>query len=115
MDVIDKKLDLRKRYNEKMGDLRVTYWEAAEELLEEFCSGDPKLRKKFDKEKEALLNGGSEFYYAYVYEPYYVISDLMGWKYEELMSWIDKNIDKINQICREAYKNDWEDLKRRKK
>lgn len=95
-------------------DVRKQYWEAAEKLFDRFFFPDPELEEKFRKEKEAMMNiYVSEMYYAYVYEPYYVVADLMNWGWEELWGWIEINIDEINRICREVY-DDWHDLKRSK-
>ena len=113
---MDLKQSLKQGYYEKMMDMKEAYWEAAEKIFERFFFPDAKLEKAFYKEKEELLNRYiSEFYYAYVYEPYYVVSDLKNWTYEQLMTWVDNNVDEINQICRECYKGDWTDLKKRSK
>ena len=95
-------------------DLKAQYWEAAEKLLEEFFYPDLELKEKFEEEKESLIDKYLDIpYYAYVCEPYYVVADLMGWNWEELWGWVEINIDKINEICRETY-DDWHDLERSK-
>ena len=95
-------------------NLKEQYWEAAERLLQEFFYPDPELEAKFKKEKEKLMDQYIDIpYYAYVCEPYYVVSDLMQWDWWELWGWVEINIDKINEICRDVY-DVWYDLKRSK-
>ena len=109
-------MDLKQGYVNKMRDTIEAYWEAAEKIFERFFFPDKNLEELFHKEKEEMLDKYiSEFYYAYIYEPYYVAQDLNNWTYEQTMAWVDENIDEINQICRECYKGDWTDLKKRSK
>ena len=91
-------------------NLKEQYWEAAEKILNEFFFPDPELEAKFKKEKESMIHEYMDsIYYAYVCEPYYVVSDLMQWNWEELWGWVEINQDKINEICREVY-DVWHDI-----
>ena len=75
------------------------YWKLVDRYLEEFIYPDPVTKARYERYK---ANGAfDEFFYAY--DEFYVICDLMEWSYEELMDWVDSNIDRINELYEEVY------------
>ena len=81
------------------------YWELADRYLEEFIYPKHKfiqrlkLKWKYRKYKKNCCF--TEFFYAY--DEFYVVCDLMEWSYEELMDWVEENIDRINELYEEVH------------
>ena len=81
------------------------YWKLAERYLEEFIYPDPVIEEKFKQMRpnkdEHFLKGWDEFLYSY--DEFYIVSDLMGWTYSELMDWVSENVDRISELYEEVY------------
>ena len=75
------------------------YWELAERYLEEFIYPDPVIEAKYERYK--ANSSFDEFFYAY--DEFYVVCDLMEWSYEELMDWVEENLDRINELYEEVH------------
>ena len=83
---------------------REKYWKLAERYLEEFIYPDPLIEEKFKTYKEDMLKSFDEFFYAY--DEFYIVHDLMGWGYEELIEWVEVNVERINELYKEVYGED---------
>ncbi len=83
---------------------REKYWKLAERYLEEFIYPDPLIEEKFKTYKEDMLKSFDEFFYSY--GEFYIVGDLMGWDYHELMEWVSKNLERINELYKEVYGED---------
>ena len=87
------------------------YWRLAERYLEEFFYPDPDLKAKFERYQKSAA-GWSEFLYAY--DEFYIVCDLMQWPYEELMTWVDNNCNRINELYEEVYGPEFKDVYRKR-
>ena len=37
---------------------------------------------------------------------FYIVHDLMGWSYEELIEWVEVDVERINELYKEVYGED---------
>ena len=80
------------------------YWKLAERYLEEFFYPDSELQARFEKYKNDSIGDLGRFdEFLYAYDEFYIVRDLFGWSYPELMDWVDQNVDKINELYAEVY------------
>ena len=82
------------------------YWQLAERYLEEFIYPDPVIKAKYERYRAS--GGFDEFFYAY--DEFYVVCDLMEWSYQELMDWMQENLDRINELYEEVHGPDFKDV-----
>ena len=87
------------------------YWKLVDRYLEEFIYPDPVIKERYERYKDE--GGFDEFFYAY--DEFYVICDLMGWTYYELMDWVEENLDRINELYEEVYGPEYKNVYRSNK